>query len=212
VSKKLSPTLTLPRPRVQEKTDNFGELFALRALMEHYNGGESYNGVLVLPLRKFRQLAKDCGYTDDRTGEKIGKQLSAGNVAVAYQTAVTHVLPAFGLHGLHKGTVTTLERIEELLWKPTKKNLKKKDEKVVEPSPRNIISKKQEFIQKKLHGGGGATHSDRIMVPCQFRAALVNLSVMFYNSMITKIFGRSIGEIGRGVKRQQKNYTAFLHN
>ena len=90
--------------------------------MEHYNGGESYNGVLVLPLRKFRQLCKDCGYMDDRTGEKFGKKLSAGNVAVAYQTAVSHVQPAFGLNGVHKGAVTTLERIEELLWKPTKKS------------------------------------------------------------------------------------------
>jgi len=195
---RLSPNLTLPKARVEEKTENFGELFVLRTLMEHYNGGESYNGVLVLPLRKFRQLCKDCGYMDDRTGEKFGKQLSAGNVAVAYQTAVSHTQPAFGLNGLHKGAVTTLGRIEELLWKPTKKFRRR--EETEEPSPRNI-SKKKEFLQKKLHGGGGATHSDRIMVPCQFRAALVDLSVMFYNSMITKIFGRSIVNLNDAERR-----------
>lgn len=119
VRSKRSPGMSLPEPMITERTENFGELFILRTMMEHYNGGESYNGVLVLPLRKFRLLCKDCGFVDDKN------HISAGNVAVAYQAAVSHTLPAFGLRGIHKGKLTTLERVEELLWKPTKKFKKK---------------------------------------------------------------------------------------
>ena len=188
--KKLSPLphLTLPEELRVERVEEFGELMVLRALMEQYSGGEQYNGVLVLPLRKFRQLCKEAGLLD---ADASVSPITIGDINVTYQTAVSHVRPAFGDRGIHRGKVTTLDRIEQLLWQPNKKFKVNKLQPAPVLSPRHI-SKKKEFLKKRLHGGGGAIHSERMMVPCQFRAALVELSTIYYGKMITKCFGRSI--------------------
>ena len=47
--------------------------YLLRALLSHYNSGEAYNGILVLPLRKFQAMAAMIGYIVE-TGRKHGTQ------------------------------------------------------------------------------------------------------------------------------------------
>ncbi|GMH55955.1 hypothetical protein TrST_g5162 [Triparma strigata] len=203
--KKLSPVRSLPGLKKEEKVEEFGELMVLRALMEQYNAGEQYNGVLVLPLRKFRQLCKDIGLLD---AEPSISPITVGDINVTYQSAITHVSTAFGEKGVHRGKVTTLDRIEGLLWQPMKAFKKEHDDpNTVKLSPRHV-SKKKEYLKKRLHGGGGAIHSERQIVPCQFRAALVELATIYYSKMITKCFGRSINHL-QDAERKAAGEAAF---
>lgn len=52
--------------------------------MEQYNSGEHYNGVLVLPLRKFRQICKDVGLLDRVEGYVVSP-ITVGDINVTYQ-------------------------------------------------------------------------------------------------------------------------------
>lgn len=153
--------------RTSRKTHEIPNTFTLRTLMECYSNTSNYNGILTLPLTKWRQLCKDLGIFDN------GK-VNMGDVNVAYQSAIKHHAVA-----LHQGRKGTLRQIEDVLWEPLK--WPKRSDNYGHQS----LDSATEGVS--ITGGGGSMHSEKVMAPSQFRAALVEIASLYYHDMIVKL-------------------------